>query len=56
MLKIQTLQNQHLKVISEKKYHYPTEQLYKEFKLLLVKYLANQELPTFVHNYFSNSL
>ena len=56
MLKIQTLQNQLLKVLSEKKYRYPTEKLHKEFNLLLVKDIANQELLTFVHNYFSNSL
>ena len=56
MLKIQTLQNQLLKVLSEKKSRYPTEKLHKEFNLLLVKDLANQELLTFVHNYFSNSL
>ena len=56
MLKIQTLQNQLLKVLSEKKYRYPTEKLHKEFNLLLVKDIANQELLTFVHNYYSNSL
>jgi len=56
MLKIQTLQNQLLKVLSEKKYRYPTEKLHKELDLLLVKDIANQELLTFVYNYFSNSL
>ena len=54
--KIQTLQNQLLKVLSEKNYRHPTEKLHKEFELLLVEDLAKQELLTFVHNYFSNSL
>ena len=54
--KIQTLQSQLLKVLSAKNSRYPTEKLHKELNLLLVKDLANQELLTFVHNYFSNSL
>ena len=54
--KIQTLQNQLLKVLSNKNYRHPTEKLHKEFKLLLVEDLAKQELLTFAHNYFSNSL
>ena len=54
--KIQTLQNQLLKVLSGKNYRHPTEKLHKEFELLLVEDLAKQELLTFVHNYFSNSL
>ena len=54
--KIQTLQNQLLKVLSNKNYRHPTEKLHKEFELLLVEDLAKQELLTFVHNYFSNSL
>ena len=56
MLKIQILQNQLLKVLSVKKYRYPTEKLHKEFEILLVEDIAKQELLTFVHNYFSNSL
>ena len=39
-----------------KKYRYPTEKLHKEFELLLVEDIAKQELLTFVHNFFSNSL
>ena len=54
--KIQTLQNQLLKVLSNKNYRHPTEKLHKELNLLLVDDLAKQELLTFVHNYFSNSL
>ena len=56
MLKILTLQNQLLTVISEKKYRYPTEKLQNLFNLLLVKDIANQELLKFVHNNFYNSL
>ena len=56
IIKIQTLQNQLLKVLSGKKYHYSTTQLHKELGLLLVEDLAKQELLTFVHNYFSNNL
>ena len=54
--KIQTLQNQLLKVLSEKNYRYPTEKLHKELEFLLVEDIAKQELLTFVHNFFSNSL
>ena len=54
--KIQTLQNQLIKVLSNKNYRHPTEKLHKEFNFLLVDDLAKQELLTFVHNYFSNSL
>ena len=54
--KLQVLQNQLLKVLSEKKYRYPTEKLHRELELLLVEDIANQELLTFVHNFFSNSL
>merc|ERR1712055_269761 len=54
--KIQTLQSQLLKVLSNKNYRHPTEKLHKEFNFLLVDDLAKQELLTFVHNYFSNSL
>ena len=54
--KIQTLQNQLLKVLSGKKYRYSTIKLHKELNLLLVEDIAKQELLTFVHNYFSNSL
>ena len=56
MQRIQTLQNQLLKVISGKEPRFPTNELHDEFKLLLVKDIANQEILAFVHNYFSNSL
>ena len=56
IVKIQILQNQLLKVLSEKNYRHPTEKLHKELELLLVDDIAKQELLTFVHKYFSNSL
>ena len=54
--KIQTLQNQLLKVLSGKNYLYSTKKLHKELDVLLIEDLAKQELLTFVHNYFSNNL
>ena len=45
-----------LKFYPKKKYRYPTEKLHRELELLLVEDIANQELLTFVHNFFSNSL
>ena len=54
--RIQTIQNQLLKVISGKNYRFSTNELHDEFDLLLVKDIANQEIVAFVHNYFSNNL
>ena len=56
MKRIQTLQNQLLKVLSCKNYLYSTDQLHDEFELLKINDLTKQEIATFVHNYFSNSL
>ena len=56
MKRIQTIQNQLLKVISGKNYRFSTNELHDEFDLLLVKDIANQEIVAFVHNYFSNNL
>ena len=56
MGRIQTLQNQLLKVLSEKNYRYPTEKLHKELNLLLIDDISKQEMLTFVHNYFLNVL
>ena len=56
MQRIQTLQNQLLKVISGKEYRHSTSDLHDEFDFLLVKDIANQEIAAFVHNYFSNNL
>ena len=56
MQKIQTLQNQLLKVLSGKKYRFSTDALHNEYNLLQVVDIAHQETVSFVHNYFSNSL
>ena len=56
MKQIQTLQNQLLKVLSSKSYRFSTNELHSEFNLLKVEDIAKQEILTFVHNYFSNSL
>ena len=56
MKRIQTLQNQLLKVLSRKEYRFSTDKLHDEFELLKVKDIIKQEIATFVHNYFSDSL
>ena len=53
---IQTLQNKLLKVLAGKKYRYPTDKLHNEFDLLKVSDITNQEVLTFVYNFFSNGL
>ena len=50
------LQNQLLKVLSGKKFRFPTDELHDEFELLTVKEITDQEILTFVHNFFSNNL
>ena len=54
--KIQVLQNQLLKVLSNKKRRYSTEKLHREFDILMVQDIKNHEILTFVHNYFYNNL
>merc|ERR1711888_149678 len=54
--RFQTLQNQLLKVLLGKKFRFPTDDLHHELKILKVKDITNQEILTFVHNYFSNKL
>ena len=54
--RIQTLQNKLLKVLAGKKYRYPTDKLHNEFDLLKVSDITNQEVLTFVYNFFSNGL
>ena len=54
--KVQKLQNQLLKVLSGKKFRFPTDELHDEFELLTVKDISEQEILTFVHNFFSNNL
>ena len=56
MKRIQKLQNQLLKVLSGKKFRFPTDELHDEFELLTVKDISKQEILTFVHNYFSKNL
>ena len=50
------MQNQLLKVLSGKKFRFSTDKLHNDFELLKVNDMMNQEILTFVHNYFSNSL
>ena len=54
--KVQTLQNQLLKVLLGKKYRFPTNDLHHELKILKVEDITNLEILTFVHNYFANNL
>jgi hypothetical protein len=50
------LQKQLLKVLSGKNYRFSTDMLHNEFELLKIKDIVKQEIITFVHNFFSNSL
>ena len=54
--RIQKLQNQLLKVLSGKIFQFPTDELHDEFELLTVKDITEQEILTFVHNFFTNNL
>ena len=54
--KIQTLQNQLLKVLLRKDYRFSTNELHNSMDLLKINDIAEQEIVTFVHNYFSNKL
>ena len=54
--KVQVLQNQLLKVLTEKPYRYSTDKLHNELKLLKVEDLYKQEILTFVHNFQNNKL
>ena len=54
--KIQILQNRLLKVLSGKKYRYPTDKLHDEFNLLKVSDITKQETLTFVFNFFMDDL
>ena len=56
MKRIQTLQNKLLKVLAGKKYRYSTDKLHDEFYILKVNDITNQEVLTFVFNFFSNRL
>ena len=54
--RVQTLQNQLLKVLLGKKYRFPTDNLHRELNILKVRDISNQEILTFVHKYFANKL
>ena len=54
--KVQTLQNQLLKVLLKKDYRYSTNELHKSLDVLKVSDIADQEIIAFVHKYFSNNL
>ena len=53
--KSQVLQDQFLKNL-KKDYCYPTDDLHKSVDLLKINAIAEQEVDTFVHNYFINNL
>ena len=54
--KIQFLQNQLLKVLSNKKFRFSTDKLHDEFDILKVQDMLNLEILTFVFKYSMNSL
>ena len=54
--RIQTLQNCLLKVLTKNTYRFSTNELHNSLDLLKVNDIAEQEIVTFVHNYFSNNL
>ena len=54
--KIQFLQNQLLKVLSNKKFRFSTDKLHNEFDILKVQDMLNQEILSFVFKYSINSL
>ena len=56
MSKIQVLQNRLLKVLAGKTFRYSTDKLHDEFGLLKVSDITNQEVLTFVFNYFLDNL
>ena len=53
---IQVLQNRLLKVLSSKKFRYSTDRLHNDFGILKVHDIVNQEILTFVKNYFLDKL
>ena len=54
--KIQTLQNQLLKVLLRKDYRFSTNELHNSMDLLKIDDIVDQEILSFVHNYFSKKL
>ena len=53
---IQTLQNQLLKILLKKYYRFSTHEFHKYMDLLKINDIADQEILSFVHNYFSKKL
>ena len=53
---VQTVQNQLLKVLTEKPYRYSTNQLHTELKLIKVEDLFKQEVLSFVFNFYTSNL
>ena len=53
---IQTLQNQLLKVLTEKPYRYSTNKLHNELKVIKVCDIYKQDALSFVFNYYKNKL
>ena len=56
MKPVQTIQNQLLKVLTEKPYKYPTNQLHSELKIIKVEDLFRQEVLSFVFNFYNSNL
>ena len=54
--RIQKVQNQLLKVLTNKRYRYSTNLLHNDLDILKVKDIRNLEILTFMHNFFSNKL
>ena len=53
---IQTLQNQLLKVLTNKPYRFPTNQLHNELDILKVEDIFKQDLLTFIFNHHTGNL
>ena len=54
--KIQILQNQLLKVLSCKRYRYPTNKLHNELSILKFEDMVKQEILSFMYNYIHGKL
>ena len=54
--KIQTLQNQLMKVLTSREYRFPTNELHRIHKILKVNDILQQEKLSFVHNFVNNKL
>ena len=54
--RVQILQNQLLKVITNKNFRYSTDKLHKELELLTVTEISHHEILSFIQCYFSKNL